>query len=160
MPNLDKRKVKSNLLKKGFILKEGTNHEQLVYLDKSGALTASRTVLSRGENDISKSLVSKMARDVNLNTSQFTDLVECTLEKKGYNNILVKKGIVDPGDLPNEDKILLSNENIEKIKKRIEDIINEGVNSHEVYKIYGMLNSGSIKQSDLDVLNIYGIKLE
>ncbi len=50
------------------------------------------TIISHNLKEYSDSLLGKMARQLKLEKSDFVELVECTLSKEMYYNILRKKG--------------------------------------------------------------------
>ena len=81
--------VLSNLARKGFKLTEG-DHIFLVYHRVDGLKTPIRTKVSRGSahRDISDSLLGQMAKQVRLNKSAFLELIDCTLDQTGFEQLV------------------------------------------------------------------------
>lgn len=143
MPTLKKRDIISSLQRKGFVLKEGSKHTQLVYQNRQGRLTASRTALSRGHSDIGSPLVSKMARDVKLDTNRFCELVECSLGQREYHKILQEKNIIE-GNLDEEpNAVNIPKPHREKIQKELTSLMNGDFNP-DYSKIYGLLEENPV----------------
>ncbi len=85
--------VEAALQKKGFTKDDG-DHSYFVYHSSEGKKTSIFTKTSFGSShkDIADHLVSQMARQIKLRTSDFKDLVSCTLDKEGYEKKLVEGG--------------------------------------------------------------------
>ena len=78
---------------KGFRRRE-SHHSYFVYYTEEGAKTAIRTKTSHGRSgaDIPSSLLGRMARQCKLRTSDFRDLVECSLSQAEYEALLASNG--------------------------------------------------------------------
>ena len=85
--------VESALEAKGFRRRE-SHHSYFVYYTKKGDKTPIRTKTSHGKGsaDIPNKLFSRMARQCGLRTSEFQDLVDCTLSQTGYEALLTRRG--------------------------------------------------------------------
>ena len=84
--------VESALKAKGFRRRE-SDHSYFVYYTQEGKKTPVRTKTShgRGGADIPNSLISRMAKQCKLHTTQFRDLVDCPLSQTKYEALLTKK---------------------------------------------------------------------
>ena len=84
--------VETSLEKKGFERKTG-DHVFFIYYTTDGRKTSVRTKMSYGSShrDISQNLVSRMAKQCRLATSDFKRLVDCPLSRKDYEEMLKKK---------------------------------------------------------------------
>lgn len=159
MPTLKKREVISSLTRKGFVVKEGSKHTQLAYKNRHGRLTASRTALSRSHSDIGSSLVSKMARDVNLDTNRFCELVECSLGQKEYHKILQKKNIIE-GTLDEKPKeVNIPKPHREKIRDELTSLMNGNFDPNHS-KIYGLLEENPVEIETVRELEEMGIDVD
>ncbi|HAZ64720.1 MAG TPA: hypothetical protein DCZ72_14075 [Armatimonadetes bacterium] len=89
--------VISALERKGFA-EVGGDHVRLVYQTLDGRDTHVMTKVSRGAGgrDVGQSLLGKMARQVHLTSGEFRNLVDCPLDRVGYEALLVERGIVPP----------------------------------------------------------------
>jgi hypothetical protein len=78
------RKIKSALTGKGFEKSEGSNHE--IYSLKVDGKVAVSTMMSRGSShkEISKKLLSKMAKQLYMSNKQFLDYLDCTYSYEDY----------------------------------------------------------------------------
>jgi hypothetical protein len=81
--------VVGNLTAKGFKAVQG-DHLFLVYHRQDGLKTPIRTKVSRGTNhrDISDPLLTQMAKQVRLPKRSFLELVDCTLDQAGYEQMV------------------------------------------------------------------------
>ena len=89
---LPRRDIHRALTQKGFQQKAGSSHD-LYFLVVGGKFQAIRTQISRGSGykDLDDSGVSRIARQLFLQTSKFKDLVSCTMRGEDYVNHLVKE---------------------------------------------------------------------
>jgi predicted RNA binding protein YcfA (HicA-like mRNA interferase family) len=94
---LDKRDVETALLKKGFVREEG-DHSFFRYWTISGNKTSIYTKTSHGSGykTLGDNLVSKMAKQCDLENNQFKQLVACPLTRSELEKILVNKGRIEP----------------------------------------------------------------
>jgi predicted RNA binding protein YcfA (HicA-like mRNA interferase family) len=86
--------VEAALTKKGFQETEG-DHHFFVYQTKKGKKSLARTKTSHSMKDISDDLLSQMAKQCKVSKRQFLDLIDCDIERDGYENLLSKAGHVD-----------------------------------------------------------------
>ena len=89
---LVKRKVEHALESKGFQRTE-THHAQSHYMTKSGQKTLAKTQTSHGRKknkDIDDNLASSMARQCFLKLNEFKKLIDCSLSRCEYEEILRK----------------------------------------------------------------------
>lgn len=150
MPNLDQRRVISNLQRKGFEFRETSNHHQLVYKDRDGSLTTARTSLSRGRKEISSKLVSQMARDVELSTQEFCELVKCPLGQDEYHRTLQNKGIAAGRTHKKPQQVVISESHREKIREKLSSWMNNDNFEPEYLKIYGLLEENPV---DIEIVH-------
>jgi len=94
-----KSKVESALLKKGFQGSE-RDHHYFIYFTQQGKETAVKTKTSHTKKmkDIPDNILGLMAKQCHLSKQQFLDLIDCPLTQKDYEEILDKKGILNPKD--------------------------------------------------------------
>jgi len=87
---LSKLKVRSGLKKKGFIEDNQKNHVYFSYKTISGKVTSINTKISHGGKykDVSDSLLSIMAQQCKLSTSNFKRLINCPLKIEDYDKIV------------------------------------------------------------------------
>lgn len=87
---LDRRDVLSSLESKGFVRREGANHSILIYRNMEGKKTEIRTIVSRGRNYrvLGDDIVGSMARSCKLSTSQFAELVDCSISQDDYDQFV------------------------------------------------------------------------
>lgn len=92
---LQRSEVEAALAAKGFVLDERAHRFYRLHVD--GRYTGIQTMVSTGTKyrTLGDSLVSQMARQVQLTARQFRELIECTLSAGGYLEILRSKGIVE-----------------------------------------------------------------
>ena len=88
----DARKVKQNLLKKGFVEVQGAKHIQYVFVYKGNEVC--ETFLSRNNQDIYDNLISAMAKELHLDRKDFLDLIDCPLSEEDYIKILKDKDLL------------------------------------------------------------------
>ncbi len=89
-PPLKTRDVISNLTHKGFVRLDG-DHTYLIY-SINGNNTSIRTKISHGCSEIGQPLISKMAKQIKLNTNQFIRFSRCEISEEGYRTILNRNG--------------------------------------------------------------------
>ena len=93
MPARDKRKIEKALKKKGFKLENG-DHRYFIYYSLKGERMSFFTKTSHGPDEpIGDDLLSEMAAQCKLSNPDFLELIDCTLKRKGYEKILLEKGI-------------------------------------------------------------------
>ena len=79
------KKVRRALKKKGFEAREGKKHIVLTYChEEESRIYSVLTVMSRSHTDIDDNLISTMADQCRLSNKDFKDLVNCPLDRKGY----------------------------------------------------------------------------
>ena len=82
---------------KGFVRQEG-RHVFFFYHTRERKLkTSVWTMMSHGNSgaDISKSLSAKMAKQCRINKAEFARLIDCSLSRKAYENLLVKRKVIE-----------------------------------------------------------------
>jgi hypothetical protein len=91
-----KSKVESALKSKGFEQIEG-DHHFFVYLTVDGRKTTAKTKTSHTPKmkDIPDTLLGLMAKQCHLTKNEFLKLVDCTLSREGYEEILRSKNIIN-----------------------------------------------------------------
>ena len=85
--------VESALKAKGFRRREG-DHSYFIYYTEEGKKTSVQTKTShgRGGADIPDNLISRMAKQCKLRTSEFRALVDCPLSQAEYEELLTRNG--------------------------------------------------------------------
>ena len=97
---LNRRKAKNALVKKGFQLRETKTHTMFTfYLGEK--ITVAQTRMSRGSNnkDIGDYLIGEMSRDCHLSKNKFIDLINCSVSKDDYEKHIAE--INQPESNPN-----------------------------------------------------------
>ena len=81
----DRDVIVGALERKGF-RKDGGDHEFFIYVNLQGKKTMKKTKDSRGSSykTIGDSLLGKMSKQVGLPKKQFIELIDCTLDQRGY----------------------------------------------------------------------------
>ncbi len=89
------RIVDSALRKKGFRRVMDGKHIWYHFLKTNGKDSDVKVMMSHGmgNSTISAKLIADMAKQLYLTKSQFLDLIDCTLDEKGYREILEKQGL-------------------------------------------------------------------
>lgn len=84
-----KREVEENLRKKGFCQEDG-DHHFFVYVTTAGKKTRARTKTSHTAKmkEIPDNLLSQMARQCKLTKPQFLELVDCSMIREAYEDVL------------------------------------------------------------------------
>ena len=93
---LKRREVEQALEGKGFVRREG-RHVFFVYHTRERKLkTSVWTMMSHGNSgvDISRSLSGKMAKQCRINKAEFERLIDCSLSRKDYEELLVDREII------------------------------------------------------------------
>ncbi len=87
------RDVRSGLAAKGFMVDEQRRHIVFVYQDLKGRTTTARTLLSHGSggNEVSDSLLGRMARQVHLDRTNFLRLIDCPLSRQDFDAVVAKE---------------------------------------------------------------------
>jgi len=80
--------VERSLTSKGFQHKEG-DHNYFQYYSRAGKKTAVFTKTSHGAREIDDSLLGRMARQCKLSRADFDRLIDCPLDRDGYETKLV-----------------------------------------------------------------------
>lgn len=93
---LERRDVERALGRKGFTKIRDTKHSHFLYVTRDGLKSSVRTMISHGKKgaDIGDSLVARMARQCRINKKEFENLVDCSLSREDYENLLIAKAIV------------------------------------------------------------------
>jgi hypothetical protein len=80
--------IEASLLKKRFRKDDG-DHHYYIYWNISGKKTIRKTMMSRGSSyrSVSDDLLAKMARQTGLTKQKFLELVDCPLDRSGYEKI-------------------------------------------------------------------------
>jgi hypothetical protein len=86
--------VERSLLAKGFAHREG-DHNYFNYYTKAGKKTAVFTKTSHGAREIDDSLLGRMARQCKLSRGDFDRLIDCPLDRDGYEAKLIAQGAVE-----------------------------------------------------------------
>ena len=89
----DPKKVRQNLLKKGFIEKQGTKHI-LYKFEPYGIMTEIQTKMSRNDQDLNDYLLDQMKKQLYLDKKDFFDFIDCPLSEADYIKILKNKNIL------------------------------------------------------------------
>ena len=93
---VDKRKIESSLVKKGFIRDEATHHTYF-YHEYNGKRTGIYTYTSHGSRSkgYGNRLLNMMKKQLKLdNLYQIVDLFKCPMSEEEYNQILKEKGLL------------------------------------------------------------------
>jgi len=85
--------IKAALRKKGFVEEANRDHVFFTFFN-NGMKTSIRTKISHGEKDIRDPLIKAMSKQVHLDKSDFTMLVECPLTEDAYKAKLIKDGVI------------------------------------------------------------------
>jgi hypothetical protein len=86
--------VEHSLTAKGFHPREG-DHNYFNYYSKAGKKTAVFTKTSHGAREIDDSLLGRMAKQCRLSRGDFDRLIDCPLDRDGYETKLVVQGAVE-----------------------------------------------------------------
>lgn len=93
---LKKKDIESALERKGFVRGKG-DHRRFVYWTSDGRITDRKTMLSHGSGGkaIGDPLLGEMAKQCGLKKGEFVELVRCTLDRVGYERLLVQGDHID-----------------------------------------------------------------
>ena len=93
MPQLERRQVERSLPRKGFDRENREKHVFFVHRNGDGQKTGIQTFVSRGTDykSLGPSLVGTMARQCRLTSSQFIELVNCTITGDEYDCLVAEK---------------------------------------------------------------------
>lgn len=90
-----KKDVKKVLLKKGFTLLPGRDHEYF-YVYRNGKKTAVNTKISRGsKKDIPEGLLKTMMNQIRLEKNDFERYFNCTMSHEEYIEYLIEHKYID-----------------------------------------------------------------
>ena len=87
----DRRDMESGLTFKGFQQTEG-DHHFFVYYTADGLKSPVRTKTSHGMHEIPDNLLGQMARQCRLTRAQFLQLVDCSMDRETYEQLLRQNG--------------------------------------------------------------------
>ncbi|MCL2773131.1 MAG: hypothetical protein FWD71_07250 [Oscillospiraceae bacterium] len=90
---INPRKIRQNLLKKGFIEVQKTKHIYYKF-EPDGIKTDIQTFMSRNNQEIGNELISEMKDQLYLNKKEFIDLIDCKLSEEDYIKILKTKDLL------------------------------------------------------------------
>ncbi len=90
-----KRNVESMLVKKGFRVDE-RDHHYFIYHTQQGlkSIVKTKTSHSKKVKSISDPLINVMAKQCGLTRKQFTDFIDCPLNRNSYESILINNGLI------------------------------------------------------------------
>jgi len=91
----ERRTIESSLERKGFRRIEG-DHSFFVYYTEDGKKTRARTKTSHGSGSrtIGDALLGQMAKQCWLTKQQFISLVDCPLDREGFETIARQNGAI------------------------------------------------------------------
>jgi hypothetical protein len=94
-----RKTVESALQSKGFEKVEG-DHHYFVYVTKQGRKTTARTKTSHSPRvkDLADNLLALMARQCLLKKPEFSRLVDCPMDRDGYERRLIELGELDASE--------------------------------------------------------------
>ena len=84
--------IERALCKKGFVLNH--SHHDMLFFYKGEKKTKIYTRLSHGISEYSKSLMSKMKRQLKLSSDELDMLIDCPLTKEMLLEIYIERGMV------------------------------------------------------------------
>ena len=90
---INPRKIRQNLLKKGFAEVQKTKHVYYKF-EPGGIRTDIQTFMSRNNQEISNELISEMKDQLYLAKKEFIDLIDCKLSEEDYIKILKAKDLL------------------------------------------------------------------
>ena len=93
---MKKRVVEKALIEKGFVKDNRKKHISFRYYTISRVETPVNTIISRGTKklDIDIKILSAMATQCKLQLKEFRQLIDCTLSRAQYEEILIQKKII------------------------------------------------------------------
>lgn len=86
------RDIVRSLQQKGFTEVSGRSHRVFWYTDGTGAGRIQTMVSRSSKGEVGAALISDMARQCRLKRSDFVALVECSLTREGYRQVLRECG--------------------------------------------------------------------
>lgn len=95
MANRKKNKIESSLLEKGFQKNDG-DHRFFIYYSIDGKKTTVRTKTSHTPKmkTVDDGLLGQMAKQCKLNKKDFLDLIDCPMDRNGYEEKLKAQSLV------------------------------------------------------------------
>ena len=92
---IDKKKVESALLSKGFKLSH-KDHRYFTYYSLNGKKSriSTKTSHSPKEKSLGAARVGQMARQCGLNAAEFADLIDCPMDRDAYERLLKQRRLV------------------------------------------------------------------
>jgi len=90
---MNPRKIRQNLLKKGFAEVQKTKHIYYRF-EPAGIMTDIQTFMSRNNQEIGNELISEMKDQLYLDKKEFIDLIDCKLSEEDYIKILKSKNLL------------------------------------------------------------------
>ena len=91
MTTRKRRAVESALEAKGFVRIEADHHRFIYHQSSDGKKTRFATKTSHGMREIGDSLLGLMARQCGLAKAKFIELVDCPLDREGYEDAVFPK---------------------------------------------------------------------
>jgi hypothetical protein len=91
----DKRQIEASLVAKGFERQEG-DHHFFCYRATTGKKTMAFTKTSHTPKmkTITDELLSRMAKQCKLNKQKFIELIDCPLDRQGYEKLLASQELL------------------------------------------------------------------
>jgi hypothetical protein len=86
------KEIEVGLLRKGF-RKFNKRHKQFIFYVGENRTNIS-TLISHGIDEYGDSLLSKMAKQLNLERRKFNDLLDCPMSEEEYFNLMIEKGVI------------------------------------------------------------------
>lgn len=94
MPTLEKREIKAKLQKKGFV-EDYRDHDCFYYVNKGQKTNIWTKTSFSSKKEIGIELIKKMANQTRLKKDEFIRLIECTLSKEQYRELLIERGYIE-----------------------------------------------------------------
>ena len=93
---LKRRKVERALESKGFMRRQN-RHTHFIYHTREDKKTRVWTMTSHGSSgaDIGRPLIAEMARQCKIERAEFERLIDCSLSREAYENLLVKRKVIE-----------------------------------------------------------------
>jgi len=88
------QQIRHSLTKKGFI--ENKSHHCLFALYINGKKHNVYTRFSHGAKECGEELLGLMAQQLHLKRRDFDNLIDCSLDKETYMQVLMDKGVIRP----------------------------------------------------------------
>ena len=93
MAQLPVKKLRRQLLRKGFQKKTGKQHHTTYLLHINGRKTDISVFWSHGDKEIPESLQAWIRRDMCLTRMQFDSFIDCSLSKRDYALLMEERGL-------------------------------------------------------------------